>query len=66
MKTYHIEFTGHWPVGAVASVRANSKEEALKLVEAELEKNGLPQKLKIEDLHETPDNTVVIILDGDY
>lgn len=64
----NTNFCGHWPVGTAAVVTAESPERAAELLEAELAKNGLPQKVKPTDMwrHESDQETVQILCDGDY
>ena len=60
------DFKGHWPVGAAAVVVAPSREEAKRLLLAELDANGLHQKADI-DLQAVPLVPLVrILFDGNY
>lgn len=61
-------FTGHYPVGVAAVVTADNVELAIILLEAELTRIGLPQKIKAEQLIPMVTSTrkVRILCDGDY
>lgn len=59
---------GHWPVGSAAVVVATDNEAAARLLEEELTKAGLSQRIDSKSMDEIdPTFTgVVILLDGDY
>jgi len=51
MKIYtNNRFTGFYPVGTAAVVRAESKEDAAELLNVELKACGLPADAKPEDM----------------
>ena len=51
MKIYtNNKFTGHWPVGTAAVIRAESPEDAALLLAHELKEHGLEQIVKPEDM----------------
>jgi hypothetical protein len=55
MKTWTCNnFKGFWPVGTSLVVTADNIDLAIALVEAELEKEGLPQTVKPEQLVPLP------------
>ena len=58
-------FTGYYPVGSAAVVRANSPEEAAELLNKELIFFGLQGDVKAEDMIIFNDD-VKILNDGDY
>jgi hypothetical protein len=60
-------FTGHYPVGTAAVVRAENKVEAAKLLNAELKRLGLPAKVPSSEMIEFAiEEHVSILCDGDY
>ena len=61
-------FTGHYPVPVALVVTADNIEVAIKLVEDELSKIGLPQTIKPEQLVPLPTHHrhVRILSNGDY
>jgi hypothetical protein len=44
------EFRGRYPVGAAAIIVAENEQEAVKLLEAELTKDGLTQTINLNQL----------------
>jgi len=69
MMTWTINnFEGHWPVGTSAVVTAESVQMAVIWLEKELDRIGLPQKIKNEDLIPmvTSSRNVRILQDGNY
>jgi len=62
------KFTGYWPVGTAAVIVARNVKEAVMLLEEELKKRGLSQKISPDSLVELNLNkeTVVILRDGNY
>lgn len=70
MNTYTCKkFTGHYPVGSAAVVRHESREEAARLLNDALKREGLPGDAKPEDmipLAPDPIPTVRILNDGNY
>lgn len=69
MKTYTCnKFTGHYPVGSAAVVRADSPESAVEILNATLRDAGLPGDAKMEDLVPFPakGEMVRILVDGNY
>lgn len=52
-------FTGFWPVGTAAVVRAATADEASTILADALRKQGLPQEEPFE-------GDVAILCDGDY
>lgn len=65
---YNTSFEGHYPVGTAALVRANNPKEAAKLLNRELEKQGLPASARPELMYLFSDESpaVVILNDGNY
>ncbi len=64
MKVYYSnDFSGHYPVGASAIVRAENAEEAQRLISEALEQAGLKFN---GTLTEFRGKGVVILQDGDY
>lgn len=72
MINYVVYFTGYWPVGAVALVRANNAGEAVQklfdklpdvLKKKNSDKDGYPSGFTVKALS---DNDVNILLDGEY
>lgn len=57
-------FTGFWPVGTAAVVRAATADEASTILADALRKQGLPQKEAPE--MEPFEGDVAILCDGDY
>jgi len=68
MKTYTCTtFTGHYPVGVAAVVRALTPRTAASRLNRELIRGGLPGDAKTEDMVELEDDeTVRILADGNY
>lgn len=69
MKTYtNNKFTGHYPVGTAAIVRASSPEEAALFLNGTLKQAGLDGDAKAEDMVEWPAKREVvrILVDGNY
>lgn len=68
MKIYtNTSFTGHWPVGTAAVVRAETAEEAAEILNAELRRNGLRGDATAGEMDPMPPGKGVVILnDGDY
>jgi hypothetical protein len=58
-------FDGHWPVGTSAVVNAESHDDAAKILEQELAKHGLPQKISAMQMVQFTEQ-VKILQDGDY
>ena len=68
-KTYiNTSFTGHYPVGTAAAVRAESQTEAAEILNNSLESSGLARTAKAEDMVRFParNETCRILLDGNY
>ena len=59
-------FEGHWPVGTAAVVEADNCYAAAGLLEKELEKQGLKQKISHNSMIPKHDKKVVILCSGDY
>jgi hypothetical protein len=69
MKTYtNNKFTGHYPVGTAAVVRANTPEKAAEVLNETLRTLGLDGDAKAEDMEEWPGfgQLVRILADGNY
>ena len=68
MKTYtNKSFTGHWPVGTAAVVRAINAEEAATILNEELVRLGLPGDATAGDMMPLlRKERVRILCDGDY
>ena len=69
MKIYfNRTFKGHYPVGTSAVIVAESRVAGRKLLEAELERHGLLQKIPAADMQEidVTEAQVVILCDGNY
>lgn len=68
MKTYtNTSFTGHYPVGTAAVVRARNAEEAAELLNAELRTHGLRGNVTAADMDPMlRKERVIILCDGDY
>ena len=69
MNTWTItDFEGHYPVGTAAVVTAETVDMAIKLLESELSRIGLTQKIKPEQLIPmvTSSRKVRILCDGNY
>lgn len=64
----NTEFKGHYSVGTAAIVVAESPEQAAKFLEDELEKHGLYEKVKAEDMKLVPLKVgfVNVLCDGNY
>ena len=58
-------FTGHWPVGVAAVVKAVDEADALEQLNTALKHHGLDGDAKLEDIHLFIDG-VRILCDGDY
>lgn len=65
LKVFAIEHTGIWPVGACSIVVAESKEEAIRMLE--IEPLGIPDLVmgKVTEI-DTAVPSVTCILNGDY
>ena len=68
MKTYtNTSFTGHWPVGTAAVVRAINAEEAAEILNAELRRTGLPGDASAgEMIPLLRKQNVIVLNDGNY
>ncbi len=63
----NTSFTGHWPVGTAAVVRANNAEEAAEILNAELRLLGLRGDATAEGMELwSRKDRVLILSDGDY
>lgn len=62
---YNDSFRGHYPVGTAAVVKAETKEDAARILEVALEAAGLGQSVPPSDMIEVT-TPVVIINNGDY
>lgn len=64
---YSKDFEGHYPVGAAALVVAKNKGAARKLLDQQLDSEGLKQS-KPYTLHKVSVSVprVIMLLDGDY
>ena len=62
------QFEGHWPVGTAAVAVADTAMQACYLLEAELVKAGLSQKLdpKLFERVDTSKPNALILCDGNY
>ena len=62
------QFNGHWPVGTAAVVVADTAMQACYLLETELVKVGLSQKLQPDwfERIDTSKPNALILLDGNY
>lgn len=66
MKVYYNDsFHGHYPVGTAAVVKAETKEDAARILEVALGAAGLGQTVPPSDMIEVT-TPVVIINNGDY
>lgn len=65
---YNINFKGFWPVGTAAIVKAETPEKAAELLNEELEKSLLEPSAEAKYFKELDmkDNSVLILLDGNY
>lgn len=63
---YSNDFKGRWPVGTAALVVANDEAEARTLLQAELDKKGLPQSEFTLKRVSRAEVGVTILADGDY
>jgi len=65
---YNTNFTGHWAVGTSAVVVAKDKKAAAKLLNDELIRIGLSQKVYLRDMIKIDINeeNVYILQDGNY
>lgn len=65
---FNTSFQGHWPVGTSAVVVAPTKQEAAALLEAELARIGLAQKVDWQTMQELCVTTpgALILQNGDY
>jgi len=62
-------FGGHYPVGTAAVVRANDKEEAVKLLNNKLESSGLKgdvEQWQLTCISDAVENGAIILCDGNY
>lgn len=69
MKTYTCKgFSGHYPVGTAAVVRADSPEHAAQLLNAQLAAAGLEPDTEPSNMKEFVEYKahVLILCDGDY
>jgi len=69
MKVYFCtRFTGHYPTGTAAIIVAKSVEDAVTLINSELEAIGLKQEVTSADLVvvNTRKQSINILCDGDY
>ena len=70
MKTWtNTTFTGHWPVGSAAVVRAKNRHDAAELLNDVLREHGLPGDVDGKDMMEFPiseGEEVRVLCDGDY
>lgn len=67
MKAYSFKFAGHYPVGACGVVVSTSKASAIKVVNAELERNGFAHINKDELVQiDMTKEEATILLNGDY
>lgn len=64
----HTGFEGHWPVGTLALVIADTKERAALLLEQRLGEIGLGQSINPDDFttHNPSSEGVFILQDGNY
>jgi hypothetical protein len=64
----NTDFQGHWPVGTSAVIVAESKKQAAELLEAELARVGLSQKVDPQSMVEICLTVpgALILQDGDY
>jgi len=62
------EFSGHWPVGTAAIVLAYDVNDACLLLERQLKKHGLPQKINPEMLKlvQMGLSQAIVLKDGNY
>ncbi len=62
------DFRGHWPVGVAAIIVAKDKRQGVRLLEADLKKRGLEQKVSAKDLVliSTDLPQVLVLNDGEY
>jgi len=68
MKTYtNNSFTGHWPVGTAAVVRAQNADKAAEILNTELRSQGLPGDATAAEMKALGRKVRVVILnDGNY
>lgn len=65
----NTSFKGHWPVGASAVVCADTDYDACFILEAELNKRGLGQEVKVADMvciSGMKKGDAMILQDGNY
>jgi hypothetical protein len=63
----NTSFTGHWPVGTAAVVRAENAEEAAEILTAELRNHGLRDTVSADEMTPLPKGKCAVVLnDGDY
>ena len=61
------DFEGYWPVGTAAVIAAETEDEALALLDAELKEHGLPQSASVTVYRFSQDKPqAYIIRDGNY
>lgn len=62
------KFKGHYPIGSAAVITATSKEHAVELLEAELTRIGLAQKITVDQIEEldVAMPKAVVLVDGNY
>jgi hypothetical protein len=64
----NTDFQGHWPVGTSAVIVADNKQQAAELLEKELERIGLSQKVDWQTMKElcTTSPGALVLQNGDY
>ena len=63
----HTKFTGHYPVGVAALVKARDRKHAITLLNDELKRRSLPGDAELDDLVEVDAKFGVLILcNGNY
>lgn len=63
---YNNTFSGHYPVPTAAVIIAENKQRAIKLLNGELVRHGLPADVRSVVEISTACERAVIIQDGDY
>lgn len=67
MKVYIHQGVGHYALGSIIIVEAESKLKAKELIKRVLVSNGLPkEKLSVKELKSTNGNPVLLEVNGDY